>query len=61
MPFDYETMKITPAVYKEVTAIKFELQHAAGRKVTYSEALQELARTWRATQALVEDARAAGQ
>jgi hypothetical protein len=61
MAFTSSPLKISDPVHREITAIKFELEQAARRRVTYSETLEELARSWRATQALVRDARAAGQ
>jgi UDP-N-acetylglucosamine:LPS N-acetylglucosamine transferase len=58
MAWDKATMKVSPATYAAVTAIKQELEAGKQRQVTYSETLDEMAKAWRAAQLAVTRAEA---
>lgn len=59
MAFDQVTMKVSPATYQRVTAVKLGLEETEGRQVTYSETLNRLTELWDRAVAAV-DAREAG-
>jgi hypothetical protein len=48
MAWDQATMKVSPMTYQRVTVIKQLMETEKQRQVTYSEVLEELARTWEA-------------
>ena len=46
MEFEQQTMKVSPATYQRVTEVRSQMTELNGRRVTYSETLDELVRLW---------------
>jgi uncharacterized membrane-anchored protein YhcB (DUF1043 family) len=61
MAFKPVVMRVSPSVYKKLSAIKFELEHERQRQVSYTEVAEELVAHYQATAQLLRDVKAAGQ